>query len=120
MLLITMTDEEYLKNKPKSYREEIRAINAEYLGSYLYRILNPEPISRLRTSYTKEQSKALSIHQYKECVDKLHETHKIDDGELLLLYDLIELPLIPNSTEDTKAKIREVLKTEKPDWLGDV
>lgn len=115
-----MTDEEYLKNKPQSTREEIRAINAEYLGSYLYEVLKPEPINRIRTSYTKEQSRALSIHQYKECVDKLHETHNIDDGELLLLLDLIELPLVPDSKEETKARVREVLNTTKPEWLGDV
>lgn len=115
-----MTHEEYLKQKPKHTREEIRAINAEYLGAYLFGILKPGELNFTQTKISVDGSKELSMHQYESHVEKLYKTGCIDDAEMLLLLDLVNIPLVPNSKSDTKAKVREILGTTKPDWLGEV
>lgn len=57
-----MTFEDYLKTKPKMTRDEIRAVNAEYIGSYLYNILKPEATKKLSSDRVKE----LSLGQLKK------------------------------------------------------
>lgn len=111
-----MTFEDYLKTKLKMTRDEIRAVNAEYIGSYLYNILKPEATKKLSADRVKE----LSLGQLKKCVELLYQKEAIDEVEFLELLDLPNIPFIPQSKEDTKQKVRDLLKTTKPDWLKKV
>lgn len=97
-------------------RDEIRAVNAEYIGSYLYNILKPEATKKLSAERVKE----LSLEQFKKCVELLYLKEVIDEVEFLELLDLPNIPLVPQSKEDTKDKVRDILKTSKPEWINDV
>lgn len=111
-----MTFEDYLKTKPKMTREEIRAVNAEYIGSYLYNILKPEATKKLSAERVKE----LSLGQLKKCVELLYQKEVIDEVEFLELLDLPNIPFTPQSKEEAKKKARDILRTTKPEWINDV
>lgn len=107
-----MTFEEYLSTQAPPTKEDIRKLNTKYLGSYLYGILKPEAKEWPQTRFTPEKSKSLSERQFRECVDVLYDHEIIDEAEMLLLLDLIDLPLVPQSKEETIEKVREILNKE--------
>lgn len=115
-----MTDEEYLKNKSKPTREEVRAINAEYLGACLYEAEHPEPIDYPSLFLSAEMSLAISLHRYIDQLNLLKKEQYIDEEEYALLYELRYKYLDSKSKEEIKSIVRDILHTEKPEWLGDV
>lgn len=114
-----MTDEEFLSIQPEATREELRAINAEYLGSYFYGITHPEENGRY-TKFDPDRSRMLSMRLFNTCVELLYKRELIDEVEFLELSELPNSSFTPETKEEAKEKVREMLKTTKPDWMGEV
>lgn len=100
-----MTDEEYLATRPEMTREEILERNTEFLGAYLFTILNP----RATKWFDKEKARKLDIGLYKRCVELLYEHGHIDEASFFSLMELMSAPFTPETKDEAESKVREML-----------
>ena len=104
-----MDHEEFLAQQPKMMKEEILERNAEYLGTYLFNLKNPQP-GRYENA---ELGRTLDRNLFTNCSEVLCRHGFIDEGTLLSLIDLMDAPFVPETESAAEEKVREILFPEK-------
>lgn len=97
---------------------EIRALNAEYLGAYLYRKNMSEGDRFFSRDFSQKRSHVL----FREAVELLARDGLITPEERDALDALNGSELQFTSPDEAKQKVRNILKTSPADvaWLGNV
>ena len=86
-------------------RDEILDRNAEFLGSYLFNYLQPQP----NPNYKIETGKKIDKSMYKRATELLYEYGHIDEAKYFSLMELLEGRFIPKSIDEAESKVRELL-----------
>lgn len=100
-----MTDEEYLATRPSMTRDEILERNIEYLGTYLFNIMNPKATKYFDT----KKSKSLDTGLYIRCAELLYGNNLINEAAFISLMDLLKEAFVPESQGAAETRVREII-----------